>query len=103
MGLDIMLFDKENKRVGKREITLSLHEEIFNGKIKCNWGSFSYLRKLKDYYKTNITFKENEIKAFLKDLMEFRSFMDECYEHELSGIIKVLDNESVYKIDITGD
>ncbi len=103
MGLDILLFDKENKRVGKRDITLSLHEELFNGKIKCNWGGFFYLRKLKDYYKTNITFKENEIKAFLKDLMEFRSFMDECYEHELSGIIKVLDNESVYKIDITGD
>lgn len=88
MGLDILLFDKENKRVGKREITFLLHKKIFNGKIKCNWGDLSYLRKIKDYYKTNITLKEKEIKAFSKDLVEIRSFMDACYEDELSGLIK---------------
>lgn len=32
MGLDILLFDKNNKIMGEVEITLSLHEEIFTEK-----------------------------------------------------------------------
>ena len=103
MGLDILLFDKDNKIIGQKEITLSLHEEIFNGKTKCNWSNFPYLKKLKDDYKTNIIFTDNEIKAFLDDLMGIKSFLDEGYEGELSSLIKDLDNKSVYKIHIAGD
>lgn len=103
MGLDILLFDKDNKIIGQKEITLSLHEEIFNGKTKCNWSNFPYLKKLKDYYKTNIIFTDNEIKAFLDDLMGIKSFLDEGYESKLSSLIKDLDNKSVYKIHIAGD
>lgn len=102
MGLDILLFDKNNKIMGEVEITLSIHEEIFNGKIKCNWGDFPYLRKLKNYYKTNVIFKDSEIKAFLNDLLKFKSFLDERYEGELSSLIKNLD-KNVYKIHIMGD
>jgi hypothetical protein len=52
MGLDVVLFDKKNVKVGLIEVPNSLHEAIFKGTL--NWSSYLYLRKVKDYYKTNV-------------------------------------------------
>ena len=53
MGLDLLIIS-DNNEIGRLEMTENLHSEIFSEKTR--WSSHKELRKIKDYYKTNITF-----------------------------------------------
>jgi hypothetical protein len=52
MGLDIVLYGKNGQKLGISEIEESLHESLFAGNPY--WRSYPYLRKLRDYYRTNV-------------------------------------------------
>ncbi|MGW9165962.1 hypothetical protein ACWGPZ_32300, partial [Priestia megaterium] len=68
-----------------------------------NWGSYLYLRKIRDYYLTNIEFSRDEIDKFIKDLENIKIFIPGDYHPSLSELIRILSNHAIQKIFIVGD
>lgn len=101
MGLDIVLFDEEKVGIGLIEIPNSLHDAIFVD--ISNWSSCMYLRKVKDYYKTNVRFNEYELSCFVEDLKQIRIFIDSVNHPSLDILIQALSDGSVKAIHIAGD
>lgn len=66
MGLDILLYDHEGDLIKRLEISASLHHHIFEETEV--WSSYLTLRKIRDYYRTHVTWEQEEIKRFLIDL-----------------------------------
>lgn len=101
MGLDIVMYNDKNVRMQLIEIPRSLHEAIFNGTQI--WGSYMYLRKIKDYYKTNVRFTASEINYFIEDLRQIKQFVASNYHSDLIMIIEKLSDGSVKTIHVAGD
>lgn len=101
MGLDVVLFDKKNVKVGLIEIPNSLHDAIFKDTL--NWSSYLYLRKVKDYYKTNVRLNQPELSCFVEDLKQIRTFIDSVHYSSLDRLVQSLSNASVQAIHIAGD
>lgn len=64
------------------DISESLHSSIFSNST--GWRSFKYLRKIKDYYRADLLFKDNDAVSFLKELV---------YVCEKNGLASVKINE----------
>lgn len=94
MGLDIVIFHKENKRE-IIEIKESLHYWIFNNP-NIDIYKFKEILKIKDYYLTNVTFEGGELIEFIKELRN----INHC---EVKKIIIKISNHTVEKIMIGGD
>ncbi|ODP29533.1 hypothetical protein PTI45_01016 [Paenibacillus nuruki] len=101
MGLDIVLFDEEKVGIGLIEIPNSLHDAIFTG--TSNWSSCMYLRKVKDYYKTNVRFNKYELSCFVEDLKQIRIFINSFHHPLLDQLIQALSDVSIKAIHIAGD
>lgn len=54
MGLDVLMYDGSNGLTSRYVIDVELHKNIFPSDQM--WASYSYLRKLHDYYRTNEEF-----------------------------------------------
>ncbi|MDQ1236455.1 hypothetical protein QE450_003953 [Paenibacillus sp. SORGH_AS306] len=101
MGLDIVLFDEGKVRIGLIEIPNNLHDAIFAS--TSNWSSYSYLKKVKDYYKTNIYLNLYEISCFVEDLRQIRTFIDSMHHSSLDRLIQALSGANIKAIHIAGD
>lgn len=101
MGLDIVMYNDKNVRMQLIEIPRSLHEAIFNGSQ--NWGSYLHLRKIKDYYKTNVRFTASEINDFIEDLKRIKQFMESYYHSDLNMLIDNLSDGNLKTIHVAGD
>lgn len=101
VGLDIIFYSKQGNQIKIGEIEESMHEAIF---IKNNnWGSYKYLKKIKDYYLTDVEFKGEDLNCFINDLKGIRIFIDKDYAKGLNDLIRLLENEKVGSIRINGD
>ncbi|MCP3775893.1 hypothetical protein NLX71_21720 [Paenibacillus sp. MZ04-78.2] len=101
MGLDIILYDDKNAKAGFIEIPSSLHEAIFMGTPQ--WSSYPHLRKIKDYYKTNVRLHQPDLHHFVEDLKQVRLFMDSAHHAALDSLIDVLSQSHVQAIHVAGD
>ncbi len=73
MGFDVVLYNRDGKKLNFLEITESLHNEIFNSKLI--WRSYLELRKLSDYYLTDETFSGESLKNLISDLNNYKSLL----------------------------
>jgi hypothetical protein len=101
MGLDVQLFDKDDNELCMFEIEQHFHDAIFHD-MK-SWGSYQYLRKIKDYYAPNIYWNKEELKAFINDLNSYKIFICKKYLPHLNSLINRLGDEKINRIHITGD
>ena len=101
MGLDIVLFDDRNVKIGLFEIPSSLHKALFSN--TSNWGSYKYLRKIKDYYRTNVRFNRTELQQFIHDLNHIKLFVDAQHHAMLDILISTLSRDTINSIHIGGD
>ncbi len=101
MGLDVLLYDSDDTRFCKFEIKESFHSAIFDDTK--NWGSYQYLRKIKDYYAPNIYWNKEELKEFINDLNSYKIFIGKEYLPHLNSLIDRLSDEKISRIRITGD
>ncbi|MDT2046780.1 hypothetical protein [Priestia flexa] len=95
MGLDMEMYSKEDRYLDFKEIEESLHGALFH--TNNNWGSYLYLRKIRDYYLTNVEFNRGEIDKFIKDLENIKIFIPGDYHPALSKLIRVLSNHEIQK------
>lgn len=100
MGLDIVMYDKANNRIGFYEMPEIIHNELFNSQY---YRSYIYLRELKDYYKTNKVFTKGEIDGLILDLTKCKSFISLNAQAELNKLLHSLSNTEVRKIQVAGD
>lgn len=101
MGLDFVLWDKDEQEIGFTEMSERLHNSIF-------WGSYReqvgrYLHNLHDYYLTDITFEEKEIQLLISDLENMKSVLNDSYKQELEHLIITLSDSRVFQVHIAGD
>jgi hypothetical protein len=101
MGLDGQLFDKDDNELCMFEIEQHFHDAIFYDTK--NWGSYQYLRKIKDYYTPDIYWNKEELKEFINDLKSYKIFIDKEYLTHLNSLIDKLSDEKINRIRITGD
>lgn len=99
--MDIVLFDEKKVRIGLIEIPSSLYEAIFKG--TSNWSSYMHLRKIKDYYKTNIRLNHSEISCFVEELKQIRIFIDSTHHSTLDSLVQSISNANVKILHVTGD
>jgi len=71
MGFDVVLYNRDGRKLNLFKITESLHNEIFNSKLM--WRSYLELRKLRDYYLTNETFSGEKLTNLISDLNNYKS------------------------------
>lgn len=101
MGLDLVMFEHNNKIIGIVEIDYSLHESIFQSNN--NWKSYNYLKKISNYYLTDIVLERTEIKKLIEDLMNIKIFIPKNFHSSLEELVKILKNNEIEKIHIGGD
>jgi hypothetical protein len=101
MGLDVQLFDSDDNELCMFEIEQHFHDAIFYDTK--NWGSYQYLRKIKDYYAPNIYWNKEELKEFINDLNSYKIFIGKDYLPHLNSLIDRLSDEKISRIRITGD
>lgn len=81
-------------------ISEGLHSSIFSSSTR--WSGFKNLRKIKDYYRTDVLFKSNDAVSFLNE------FIDICERNSLEcdemGKIKLLASENnIDYVRVSGD
>jgi transposase len=100
MALDLVLYDRNNRRIDSCEISESLHNDIFSTDY---WKSYKLLCKLQDYYLTDAIFTDAEIKNLVSELQAYMLFLPENTQSEITMIIGTLSVKKVYKVHISGD
>ncbi|MDM5221125.1 hypothetical protein QUF86_10390 [Peribacillus sp. NJ11] len=101
MGLDIVMYGKSNEKLGLKEIDYFFYEALF---IKNeNWRSYSYLRKISDYYLTDIMFNREEINHLLNDFRNIRMFIPIEYQSSIDKLVDLLSDININEIHIAGD
>ncbi|OYD06218.1 hypothetical protein CHM34_17310 [Paludifilum halophilum] len=83
------------------EISSDLHYGIF--KRTNDWGSYLMLRKIKDYYKTDLTLANSQIDKLRSELEQVSLFLDERDRTELFKLTTELVGNKVQKVRVTGD
>lgn len=102
VGFDIVLYNKKNEKIGLIELSYKLHKAIFSEAT--NWSSYLYLRRIRDYYDTDIILEKKQLSLFLNDLQIIsKKIIDYNLNKELAEIIGILEDLSVEKIHIASD
>jgi hypothetical protein len=61
------------------------------------------LRKIKDYYRTDVVYKRKDIDYFIHDLKQIKIFIEKQYLEQVKLLINELSNEQIVRIHIAGD
>jgi hypothetical protein len=101
LGLDVLFYDKDNKRIGMYEITEALHNEIFNSKKL--WRSYLELRKISEYYRSDEEYEGQALIELINDLKRYKMFISENKQGEYQEFINEISNPSIRKVIIVGD
>lgn len=100
MGLDIVLYKKDKKKQIV-EIKEKLHKILFS---KLNdLSEMNQLNRIRDYYKTNVHFRSDEISMLVEDLKRVARQVSNLQKAEILSLIKILSDSTLIKIHITGD
>ncbi|MGG4264034.1 hypothetical protein [Peribacillus simplex] len=101
MGLDVLLYDKDDNKIEYYEITETLHNEIFNSKKL--WRSYLELRKLSDYYLSDEEYIGTSIMGLIDDLKRYKMFITQHKKAEYQEFIDKISKPNVKRISIAGD
>jgi hypothetical protein len=101
MGLDVVLFDRNTRKIGLFEIPEPLHHAIFKDTVY--WRSYAYLRKISDYYRTDIRLDYTGIQHLVADLRQVRPFVNYHNQRDLDALITALCDNTVCSVHIAGD
>lgn len=101
LGLDVLIYDKNDKKINTYEITEALHNEIFNSKKL--WRSYLELRKISDYYLSDATFEGQALNGLITDLEKYKMYINENNQGEYQSLINEISNPSIKKIFVGGD
>lgn len=94
MGLDVLFFDKNDKKIGTYEITEALHNAIFNSKKL--WRSYLELRKISDYYLSDEAYEGQALIELVTDLKRYKLFINENKQGEYQNLINEI-SHSLFK------
>ncbi|MGF7029224.1 hypothetical protein J2T17_000129 [Paenibacillus mucilaginosus] len=75
MGLDVLMYDLSNRLISRCVIDVELHKDMFSSDQR--WASYSHLRKLHDYYRTNEEFSGKTLNGLISDLNNYKPFLSE--------------------------
>ena len=101
MGIDIVLYDKEGQEIGHTEIESEFHDALFIRNN--NWGSYHNLRKLRDFYLTDVKYNRKEVEKLIEDFKNVRMFMPKEYQNQVDDLILKLKMPGVETIRCAGD
>lgn len=101
MGLDLLLYDEKENLIKILEMPYDLHYHIFNETEV--WGSYLVLRKIRDYYKSNVTLDSEDISKFKRDLNQISLFLNSEFKELTFQLTSELTTHQPWKIRITGD
>ncbi|EGK09928.1 hypothetical protein HMPREF9374_2731 [Desmospora sp. 8437] len=101
MGLDMLLYDQEGGLIKVLEIPVELHHNIFRETEV--WSSYLELRKIRDYYKTNVNLGPDEIKRFQDDLEQISLFLSSNGKGLARQLISEIKVNQPRKVRVTGD
>lgn len=102
MGLEITFYDKNNNIIKRKEFRETIHSSIFQESN--NWSSYLYLCKLRDYYKTDITYCLGEVDELINELSQIRIFIKrEDILKEFDELINDFKSNNIYKVHFGGD
>ncbi|CAH1232840.1 hypothetical protein PAECIP111891_07103 [Paenibacillus allorhizoplanae] len=101
MGLDVLMYDDCNRLVSLYEINEELHKVIFSSHKR--WESYSYLKKLKNYYRTNEEFSGELLEGLICDLNCYKPLMAAEYHTTLQLFLEAISDNKVKRIRISGD
>ncbi|EOC1326844.1 hypothetical protein QMW88_21830 [Cronobacter dublinensis] len=99
MGLDIIVTYHDNKKEFF-SLSESMHSKIFSDETF--WSTFKNIRKIKDYYKTNVIYDESESIKFIEELVEINKRISKTGS-EINNIISKLQKENIKSIRVCGD
>ncbi len=100
MGLDVVLYDKNKKVIGLFEISEDLHKALFQNN---NWRSYLYLRKVSDYYTSDVRYSKKEIAILSQDLERMKIFVPSEFHSGMDKLIQFISNSLGESIRIAGD
>jgi len=101
MGLDVVLFDHNNSKIGLFEIPERLHHALFQDTFY--WRSYPSLRKISDYYRTNVRLDRVGMQHLITDLGQVKPFINHHDQLDLDTLITALCDDTVSSIHIAGD
>ncbi|MUT64814.1 hypothetical protein [Paenibacillus sp. NEAU-GSW1] len=101
MGFDVVLYSRNKEQIGFFEIPEAVHEAIFQSNTY--WRSYVLLRKMNDYYATNVKFTAEEIAVLAKELQSMKLFIAARFHVEIDQIILRMSEPSVALAHIAGD
>ncbi|MWC27344.1 hypothetical protein [Paenibacillus sp. MMS18-CY102] len=101
MGLDVLLYDQNDTLLDKFVIEEDLHSAIFYKTN--NWGSFQWLRKIKDYYSPNLHLSATEVELFKDDLRLYQNFINKHDAVMISDMVGKRSIQKLYRVHIVGD
>lgn len=78
----------------------SLHVAIFHQSTE--WKSMRNLKKIRDFYKVNSTFRGDELIGLINEMETVFPKLDKC-QTELKKVIKLLQEDSVLIARFAGD
>ncbi|MDT3668666.1 hypothetical protein ROK90_22115 [Cronobacter dublinensis] len=99
MGLDIIVTYHDNKK-DFFSLSENMHSKIFSDETF--WPTFKNIRKIKDYYKTNVIYDESESIKFIEELVEINKRISNA-GCEVNNIISKLQKENIKSIRVCGD
>ncbi|KAB8142844.1 hypothetical protein F8S13_11320 [Chloroflexia bacterium SDU3-3] len=100
MGLDVVLLGQRGAQIGLLEIAEPLHRAIFT---TAYWGSCHRLRRLRDYYRTNLRLTGEDVRALAQELASIRRYIDPQQHAALDALATALSDERVCAVAIAGD
>lgn len=99
MSLDIHITDINGEKY--HDVMSSfLHASLFSHSTK--WGNCKALRKIKDYYKSNVLFEGGELYDFIDDLKSMRDQVSDKKD-ELNKLLCKIENLNIISIRVSGD
>lgn len=101
MGIDIVLYNEEDQEIGHTEIESDFHDALFIRNN--NWGSYHCLRKLHDFYLTDVKYNRKEVDKLAEDFKNIRIFVPKEYQNQVDDLILHLTNPGVVTIHCAGD
>ncbi|MFC4075488.1 hypothetical protein [Salinithrix halophila] len=100
MALDVLLY-KKGTLVHKDHISESLHDALF--KKNKNWGSYLTLRKLQDYYRTDVRLNRRQMDELVSELEQMKIFVDNQAAEQIDQLKDVLSRSTYDEAWIGGD
>jgi len=97
MSLDICI-EYKDKTKNYLEFSENLHNKIF--KQNSFYTSLKSLRKIKDYYLCDESFKEKALVKFISDL---KIAQERLEDKELKELLEKLEDSNIINIRVTGD